>query len=173
VIDRRGEAVRQAVLAAALAELAERGYAAFVVENVAARAGVHKTTVYRRWPDRETLLTDAVLEQAVGDFEVPDTGDIDADLRVWVQNLAAWLTGPAGAPLVSMLRSDASRLPAVVEAKIRFFAARATVMAQRLGSAINRGQLPTGTDPLAFLATPVAPSPQPARSRPRSQPRLL
>lgn len=149
--------MRQAVLMAALAELAEGGYAAFAIENVAARAGVHKTTVYRRWPDRESLLTDAVLERAAFDFELPDTGDIDADLRVWVQRLADWLTGPSGAPLVAMLRSDAARLPAVVEAKTRFFAHRAMVLSQRLESAVDRDQLPTGTDPLTFLATLVAP----------------
>lgn len=154
---RRGEAVRQAVLAASLAEVAERGYAAFAIDNVAVRAGVHKTTVYRRWPDRETLLTDAVLELAVVELEIPDTGDIDADLRLWMRSLAVWLTGPAGTPLVAMLGSDASRLPAVVEAKTRFFAGRAAVMAKSVQSAVNRGQLPTGTDPLMLLTTLVAP----------------
>ncbi len=59
---RRGAAVRAAVLTAALDELAERGFAALTMDNVATRAGVHKTTVYRRWPDRESLVTDAVLE---------------------------------------------------------------------------------------------------------------
>lgn len=154
---RRGEFVRQAVLAAALEELAERGYAELLIENVATRAGVHKTTVYRRWPDRETLVTDAVLEQAVADFEIPDTADIDADLRSWVRHLAAWLTGPSGSPLITLLRSDASRLPAVGAAKKRFFAARAATMSTRLESAIGRRQLPPDTDPLELLAALVAP----------------
>ncbi|WP_088318124.1 TetR/AcrR family transcriptional regulator [Kineosporia sp. R_H_3] len=154
---RRGEVVRQAVLAAALAELAERGYADLSVEHVAVRAGVHKTTVYRRWPDRESLLTDAVLEQAAGDFAIPDTGDVDGDLAVGLRALVAWLTGPTGRPLVAMLRSDAGRLPAVVQARRRFLAARAQVLARRLASAVEAGQVPAGTRPDVFLATLVAP----------------
>jgi AcrR family transcriptional regulator len=157
VTARRGEVVRRTVLAATLAELAERGYADLTVENVAVRAGVHKTTVYRRWPDREVLVTDAVLEQAAGDFAVPDTGDVDVDLAVGLRALAAWLIGPTGRPLVAMLRSDAARLPAVVQARRRFLAVRAEVLARRLGSAVAAGQLPAGTRPDAFLATLVAP----------------
>jgi len=77
---RRGAVVRRAVLAATLAELGEGGYASLGIERVAARAGVHKTTVYRRWPDRESLVTDALLELAADDFAIPDTGDVDRDL---------------------------------------------------------------------------------------------
>jgi AcrR family transcriptional regulator len=153
----RGPAVRAAVLAAALAELADRGYAGLTFENVAARADVHKTTVYRRWADRESLLTDALLEQAVGDFEIPDTGDIDTDLGAWLLMLADWLSGPVGQPLVSMLRSDAARLPAVTRAKARFFAARSSAMAHRLQSATTRGQLPTDTSAGPLLSALVAP----------------
>jgi AcrR family transcriptional regulator len=48
----RGPKVRAAVLAATLEELAAVGYAALTVDDVARRAGVHKTTIYRRWEDR-------------------------------------------------------------------------------------------------------------------------
>ena len=60
----RGPKVRSAVLAATLSELTETGYAAMTIENVAQRAGVHKTTVYRRWQSRERLVADAVTELA-------------------------------------------------------------------------------------------------------------
>ena len=60
----RGPKVRAAVLAATLAELTETGYAALTVDNVARRAEVHKTTVYRRWKDREGLVADAVAQLA-------------------------------------------------------------------------------------------------------------
>ena len=52
--------MRAAVLGATLAELAERGYAALTVDTVARRAGVHKTSIYRRWGDRESLVVDAL-----------------------------------------------------------------------------------------------------------------
>ena len=51
------------------------------MDKIALRAGVHKTTVYRRWADREALVTDAVLSYAANDFQLPDTGDLAADLH--------------------------------------------------------------------------------------------
>ncbi|MEV3975004.1 helix-turn-helix domain-containing protein [Streptomyces sp. NPDC050698] len=45
----RSARVRKAVLAATAAELSERGFAAMTIEDIAARSGVHKTTIYRRW----------------------------------------------------------------------------------------------------------------------------
>jgi AcrR family transcriptional regulator len=53
--------VRAAVLQAAIAELLRTGYAGLWVEAVAERAGVHNTTVYRRWGTPQRLVTDALL----------------------------------------------------------------------------------------------------------------
>ena len=49
----RSARVREAVLGAAFAELDERGYGGFSIDAMARRSGVHKTTIYRRWPIRE------------------------------------------------------------------------------------------------------------------------
>ena len=56
----RSARVREAVLNAAFAELGEKGYDNFSMEAVARRSGVHKTTVYRRWPTRDALVVDAL-----------------------------------------------------------------------------------------------------------------
>jgi AcrR family transcriptional regulator len=157
VSGRRGAVVRRAVLAATLDELGEGGYASLGIERVAARAGVHKTTVYRRWPDRESLVTDALLELAADDFAIPDTGDVDRDLRAFARALVEWLHGPVGRPLVAMLGSDAARLPAAVDARQRFFATRAAALGERMRSAVDGGQLPPAIDPSALLSTIVAP----------------
>ena len=154
---RRGAAVRAAVLEATLHELADHGYAALTMDNVAKRAGVHKTTVYRRWPDRESLLTDAVLEVASADFPIPDSGSLDDDLASWLRSLGEWFGGPIGRALLTMMTSDASRLPAVAEAKRAFFAARAEVMAQRVRVAVEAGQLPPSVDAARLLGALVAP----------------
>ena len=53
---------RRAVLDAALGELADRGYGAFAIDGVAARAGVARSTIYRLWPDRTALIADAIDE---------------------------------------------------------------------------------------------------------------
>lgn len=157
VTGRRGAVVRRAVLAAALEELSEGGYASLSMERVAARAGVHKTTVYRRWPDRESLVTDALLELSADDFAIPDTGDADRDLHDFAAALVGWLQGPVGRHLVAMLGSDAARLPAAIDARQRFFATRGAAMGERVRSAVDLGQLPASTDPLALLSTIVAP----------------
>lgn len=68
-----------AILAASLDLLAERGVAGTTVEAVAARAGVGKATVYRRWASREALIVDAVAS-VTAPLPVPDLGSVRADL---------------------------------------------------------------------------------------------
>ncbi|WP_020666825.1 TetR/AcrR family transcriptional regulator [Amycolatopsis nigrescens] len=79
---RRSERSRQAILAAAFELLGESGYAKLTIEAIAARAGVGKQTIYRWWPSKGSVLFDAFL--AFGEdrvLELPDTGDLAADLR--------------------------------------------------------------------------------------------
>lgn len=67
----------------------------FGVEEVARRAGVAKSTVYRRWPSRDALLL-AILKDFIGEaIEVPDTGDVRSDLTELVsQQIDAYARGP-------------------------------------------------------------------------------
>ena len=58
-VDPRIERSQQVILGAALEELGEIGYGGFTIESVAARAGVGKSTIYRYWPDKLALITDA------------------------------------------------------------------------------------------------------------------
>jgi AcrR family transcriptional regulator len=96
----RGPEVRAAILAATLAELTEKGYAALTVDNVARRSGVHKTTIYRRWKDREALVAEAFTNLlATKGAPIAGTGDIDADLRDLARSLVRWLTSPIGGSL--------------------------------------------------------------------------
>lgn len=58
-VDPRIAQSRRVILGAALEELGEIGYGGFTIESVAARAGVGKSTIYRHWPDKLALITDA------------------------------------------------------------------------------------------------------------------
>jgi len=69
-----------AVLDATIVELGARGYEQLSMEAVAQRAQVHKTTVYRRWENKERLVVDALEAAADERMEVPDTGDGAGDL---------------------------------------------------------------------------------------------
>ncbi|MGW7430988.1 TetR/AcrR family transcriptional regulator [Streptomyces sp. NPDC054861] len=86
---RRSERSRRAIFDAALALVSEAGYARTTIEGIAARAGVGKQTIYRWWPSKAAVLLDAFLdlaaraEEALGGeagSEIPDTGDLAADL---------------------------------------------------------------------------------------------
>ena len=92
----RGPKVRAAVLAATLAELTETGYAALTVDNVARRSGVHKTTIYRRWKDRERPGRRRGDRSRRDEMPFPDTGDIGTDLRRLARMLVAFLSSPMG-----------------------------------------------------------------------------
>ncbi|HVM67477.1 MAG TPA: helix-turn-helix domain-containing protein, partial [Acidimicrobiales bacterium] len=75
----RGAAVRDGVLDACLAILSERGYD-FAVEEVAERAGVHKTTIYRRWPSKAQLVAATMDRFAAVAVPVERSADPVADL---------------------------------------------------------------------------------------------
>ncbi|MFE0171755.1 TetR/AcrR family transcriptional regulator [Streptomyces sp. NPDC059002] len=93
---RRSERSRRAIYDAALALVGEVGYAKMTIEAIAARAGVGKQTIYRWWPSKGDLLLDAFLDlgeqaareagekagQSVTQYEIPDTGDLEADLKL-------------------------------------------------------------------------------------------
>lgn len=153
----RGPKVRAAVLAATLAELSEQGYANLSVDNVARRAGVHKTTVYRRWKDRESLVVDAVVDHVVAEVPVPDTGSIDSDLRQWARSLVKWLTSPTGSAVFAASMSDAAHLPEIARAKRRFYEDRFGRAGAVVSRAVARGELPADVDPAELIKTLIAP----------------
>ncbi|MFI2639862.1 TetR/AcrR family transcriptional regulator [Streptomyces sp. NPDC018610] len=86
---RRSERSRRAIYAAALDLVAEAGYPKTTIEGIAARAGVGKQTIYRWWPSKADVLLEAFLdlgEEAAREagqqpYEIPDTGDLAADLK--------------------------------------------------------------------------------------------
>jgi AcrR family transcriptional regulator len=153
----RGPRVHAAVLAATLAELAETGYTALTVDNVARRSGVHKTTIYRRWKNRERLVAEAVTDLAATKVPFPDTKDIGADLRRFARGLVTWLGSPMGQAVTAALQSDAARLPEIADAKHQFFWDRMRRAAPVISGAIERGELPVGTDAAELIRTVIAP----------------
>ena len=95
---------RAAVLAAVTGELIEHGYAGASVERVAARAGIAKTTIYRRWGGLDGLLADLMAGYAAQQIPVPDQGDLGSDLRALARAVVAALRDPAiGAAFASIV----------------------------------------------------------------------
>lgn len=69
--------------------LAEAGYGHLTMEQVAARAQVSKDSLYRRWPNKLALVTDALAHRARAVPQVPDTGSLPGDMRVFLRSLLA------------------------------------------------------------------------------------
>ncbi|MFI1105883.1 TetR/AcrR family transcriptional regulator [Streptomyces melanogenes] len=76
--------------------IGERGYGNFTVGDVAARAGVADSSIYRRWGNLETLLTDVALTRLNARSPMPDTGSLAGDLRTYAAQVAREITGPDG-----------------------------------------------------------------------------
>ncbi len=153
----RSARVREAVLSAAVEELMHGGYSAMSVEAVATRAGVNKTTIYRRWPTLDDLLVDALNAWSLTALHVPDTGSIETDLLAIGQELADVLNGGVGRQIAAMVLTAGLRSADLSEATRRYFDHPAVRAIPTVTRAIERGELPPETDAAALLATFRAP----------------
>ncbi|GIG66528.1 TetR/AcrR family transcriptional regulator [Phytomonospora endophytica] len=90
----RSARVRAAVHRAFTELLTERGYGNFAVGDVAERAGVADSSVYRRWGRLDALLMDVLVDRLNTDWPVPDTGGLAGDLREFALNVARGVNGP-------------------------------------------------------------------------------
>ncbi|OBI94153.1 TetR/AcrR family transcriptional regulator [Mycobacterium sp. 1245805.9] len=106
----RSAAVHDAILDAVRQTLIEGGYAEVAMDRVAARAGVGKQSVYRRWPSKAPMVAEAVLDayRSGASFALPDTGDIDADLRTWLRGYAQFIASASNAALLRALLAAAA-----------------------------------------------------------------
>jgi AcrR family transcriptional regulator len=136
----RNARVREQILAATVELVARDGIAGFRYEQVAEFAGVHKTSVYRNWPDREGLVVDALLRYAEDLASVADTGNIDRDLVDFLLALAGGLETPFGRSLEQALQSAGQR--STVEALTKILGQRVAAMQRRVDTAVSRGELP-------------------------------
>jgi AcrR family transcriptional regulator len=91
----RKEGAEERIIEAALEEYARCGWAGFTMDAVARRAGVGKSTVYLRWNDKDSLLTEAVNARS-GGIEAVDTGSFRGDLEAVAVNLYRFLIDPVG-----------------------------------------------------------------------------
>jgi AcrR family transcriptional regulator len=153
----RSARVREAILAATFSELVDSGYAALSVEAVASRAGVNKTTIYRRWPTLDDLLVDALMEWSHDAFPGQDTGSIETDLLALGRQLADVLNGGVGRQVVALVLTAGLRSARLHETTRRYFDHQAERALPAVARAIDRGELPADCDANALLTTFRAP----------------
>jgi AcrR family transcriptional regulator len=151
----RSARVRAAVLRATLEEVADRG-ARFSIEAVAARAGVHKTTVYRRWPTRTQLLVEALLERSRIEVPMPDTGSLREDLRALMRAVVANLQSQLARGVVRVLVDEAHDAE-LRAAAIDFWRERFALVTEVIDRGIERGEVPRDVDPDLMIEALIGP----------------
>jgi AcrR family transcriptional regulator len=144
------------VVDAAVSVLFEQGMQQFSVAAVAARAGVHETSIYRRWGTRESLIVDALLATSSQVVPIPDTGSVRDDLTELARAVAAYLSQPAGATIVRAAAMNVDD-QTVAEARQRFWESRIQLASVIVERGIARGELASTTDAHLVMETVIAP----------------
>ncbi|MER5228180.1 TetR/AcrR family transcriptional regulator [Streptomyces flaveus] len=147
--------IRTQVLDAVRAELGEHGYDGLSMDAVAARAGVHRTTVYRRWGDVGGLLADVLDAASDDDWQPPDTGSLEGDLAALNQEIQAALI--AQPPIVAALIAASFRSEKAAHAQQRLWEDRYARCEIIVSRAVRRGELPPHTDARRLLIAATAP----------------
>ncbi|MEU6393672.1 TetR/AcrR family transcriptional regulator [Streptomyces sp. NPDC046939] len=133
----------------------ERGYGNFTVRDIATRAGVADSSVYRRWGSLEALLSDVTLSRLNAQSPMPDTGSLDGDLRTYAANVAREITGPDGLALLRLAFALSGTGEDGVRARDALRAERTRQLQSMLDRAHDRGENPP--DALDFLDHVLAP----------------
>jgi AcrR family transcriptional regulator len=158
--NRRSERSRRAIYDAALALVGEIGYPKTTIEGIAARAGVGKQTIYRWWSSKAEVLMEAFIDLGVqaaeaagaGDWTeadgIPDTGDIEADLKAVLRATVDELLDPRYDAPARALAAEGVANPAFGEEFVgRLLMPSLELYARRLRAAQDAGQIRADVDP--------------------------
>jgi AcrR family transcriptional regulator len=143
----RSERAHQAILTAARELLIEKGFAAMRLEHVAARAGVGKATIYRRWASKEALAQDLLAHLAAPHIAVADSGDTREELLAAVTNPMRAVTETDFGPVIRALLSQIASDPSIGDPfRATVVEARRAEIAKVIERGIARGDLRADAD---------------------------
>jgi len=148
---------RAAALRAAEDALIETGFDALDLADIARRADIGKTTVYRRWGTPATLVADLLLDMAEQSLPRAETGTLDGDLRANALLVHKTLTEPRSSALFKAVITAAASDPDTAAALHRFYATRIAEWAPCVEQAAARGEVPQGTDAAEVVRAVSAP----------------
>lgn len=149
--------VRAAVLRAAGDALVENGVHGLDLADVASRAQVGKTTVYRRWGSVPGLVADLLDDMAEQSLPRSDTGSLLGDLTANARLVQRTLADPRQGVLFKAVIAAATCDARTAEALNRFYATRIEEWAPCVEAAARRGEVPPDTDPREVIRAVSAP----------------
>ncbi|MEE1810022.1 TetR/AcrR family transcriptional regulator [Streptomyces sp. BE133] len=149
----RSAAADEAILEATRASLVDLGWSKLTMSDVATRAGVAKTTLYRRWAGKNELVVDAVAV-LFDELELPDLGSLSADVQAVVLQFAALLERPETQTALMAVVAESTRDEAL-RARIRdsIVDRQKRLVLQGRQRAQERGELPVEQDEAVAATT--------------------
>lgn len=149
----RSARVRAAVHRAVTELVEESGYGNFGVRDVATRAKVADTSIYRRWGSLDALLADVAR---TAQSPVPDTGSLAGDLRAYAANVARDITGPAGPAILRLSIALSAAGPDGTRLRDEFLDERYRQLQAMLDQSRTRGErTPEVLEVIDHLLAPV------------------
>ncbi|MCK9901843.1 TetR family transcriptional regulator [Parafrankia colletiae] len=149
--------VRASVLRAAGDALAEHGFAGLDLADVASRAQVGRTTVYRRWGSAGALVADLLVDMAEQSLARSRTGSLLGDLKENARLVQRTLVDPRQGPLFRAILAAAATDDSTARALRRFYEIRVAEWAGCVDDAVERGEIPAGTDAREVVRAVSAP----------------
>lgn len=141
----------QNILKAARELVNEIGFGSLTIEGIAARAGVGKTTIYRRWPNKASIVLDAFFEEDSPQIAFPNTGNVREDIRRQMRKLIKELNGPLGCK-ISMLLANGQFDEEMAEAfRARWIEPRRAEAREVIKRGIERGEIRRDVNPEVLL----------------------
>jgi AcrR family transcriptional regulator len=148
----RSDRAHQAILTAAREILSEEGFAAMRLEHVAARAGVGKATIYRRWASKEALAQDLLTQLAAPHIAVAESGNTRDEMLAAVTNPMRAVTETDFGPVIRAMLSQIASNPSIGDPfRARVVEARRAEVTRVIERGIERGDLRADAD--AGIAT--------------------
>jgi AcrR family transcriptional regulator len=132
----------EAILRAALAILREEGYRGLSIEGVAARAGVGRPTIYRRWPSKPALVVAALVRSSQLAIRVVDTGSLRGDLIALQRRQVELMNAPENRRVTAGLVADLVSDPELSQTYVNdYLVPRRAAVLQVLRRGVERGEL--------------------------------
>ncbi|MDQ1425221.1 MAG: hypothetical protein QOD72_2719, partial [Acidimicrobiaceae bacterium] len=156
-LDPRVVRSRQCILQATVQLMAERGVPAVSIEAIAERSGVAKTTIYRHWPTREALVTDAWMSVGFPEPKTAPPADLDERVAQIAQAVGTRISTPPMSVLLPDLLAAAERDPKMREMKDGLLRTRRRPIFDALQEAAQSGALPPDIDVELLVALIVGP----------------
>ena len=138
----RSDRAHKAILDSARAHLIKEGFAELRLEHVAAHAGVGKATIYRRWPSKEALALEVLMQLAAPHISIEDTGNTRAEMLAAVTNAMRAITDTPFGPVIRALLSQIAMNPKLGDPfRASVVQARRDEVARVIRRGISRGDL--------------------------------